>query len=1323
MDNNRGQPYRSRAGALRDLIVISLVAVVLFELGQVTNTFERIARFINRRMPIEPNEAFAGLFLIAIGFGTFALRRLREMRREMDARGALLDITRRKEVEERLLEAEERYRSLVEQLPAVTYMEAATTGNPLLYVSPQIETLMGFTAEEWMADERIWERQLHPEDRQRVMAEDARVTETGEPFSVDYRIFTKGGRLVWVHDEAVPLRDENGEPMFWQGVVLDITERKRAEEQVREAEAKYRTLVEQLPAVVYVDAVDDVSTALYVSPQYENLLGFTREERISDPELWVRQLHPEDRDRVIGESIRTNATGEPFMTEYRMIAKDGRVVWVRDEAVLVRETDGRALYWQGVLLDITERKLAEETLSRREAILEAVGFAAEGFLKTRSWEEVIPEVLRRLGEAAGISRVYVFRNHGDESGNLLMSQVHEWTAPGIWSTIGDPANANFPYRSTGFGRWEEELGAGRPIHGTRSDFPDAERLDMEEEDILSIAVVPVFVDNEWWGFVGFDDCLAERDWPQAEIDALKAAADTLGAAIGRERAQARLQETETRYRTLVEQIPAVTYIQGPMSGSALHYISPQVESMLGYTPEEWGTDGRRWQDALHPDDRDRVIAEDERTDRTGEPFSIEYRQIAKDGRVVWVRDEAVLVRAEKGEPIFWQGVRIDITAAKEAERQLLEAEGRYRTLVERIPAIVYFAVFGEGAPWLYVSPQVESLLGYTADEWRADPELWMRLIHPDDLERVLEEEERSKLTGEPLLSEYRMIARDGRVVWIRDEAEVVRSEGDGPDLLRGLMHDITERKHAEEQLHEAEARYRSLVETIPAVTYIDSVDDRSTTIYISPQVEATFGYSAEAWKADTELWFRNIHPEDAERIPAAVVRHNRDGEPFDVEYRFRHADGRWMWVKDQALVVRDDAGQPRFSQGVMFDITERKQAEEQLRETEAKYRALVEHIPAVLYVDMPDESMTPVYVSPQIESLLGVRLGEYMTETRHWSNRIHPDDRERAVEECRRGVASGQPFSAEYRMIREDGRVIWVRDEAVVLHDEEGRPTLVQGVMTDITERKLAEEALQESERREREAAERLRTLDEMKNTFLAAVSHELRSPLTSILGLALTLEQHELSTDDRTDLLGRLASNARKLDRLLKDLLDIDRLKRGIVTPQYRPTDVGALVRMTVESMEVLGERSVLVETEPLVVSVDPAKVERIVENLLANAARHTDADTEVWVRVRQEDGGVLIAVEDDGPGVPADLRHAIFEPFRQGPTASPHAPGTGIGLSLVAMFADLHGGRAWVQDREGGGASFRVFLPSQIPDRDGELPEAAEGTPASRLDTAGAG
>jgi PAS domain S-box-containing protein len=145
----------------------------------------------------------------------------------------------------------------------------------------------------------------------------------------------------------------------------------------------------------------------------------------------------------------------------------------------------------------------------------------------------------------------------------------------------------------------------------------------------------------------------------------------------------------------------------------------------------------------------------------------------------------------------------DVTERNRMERALAEAEAKYRTLVERIPAIVYFAEFGEPAPWLYVSPQIESILGYTPQEWIADEALWMQQIHPADLERVFADERHSRDTGDPFACEYRMFSRDGRVVWIRDEAEVVPDESGAPAMLRGIMYDVTDRKRVEEALRQS----------------------------------------------------------------------------------------------------------------------------------------------------------------------------------------------------------------------------------------------------------------------------------------------------------------------------------------------------------------------------------------------------------------------------------------------------------------------------------------------------------------------------------------
>jgi PAS domain S-box-containing protein len=383
------------------------------------------------------------------------------------------------------------------------------------------------------------------------------------------------------------------------------------------------------------------------------------------------------------------------------------------------------------------------------------------------------------------------------------------------------------------------------------------------------------------------------------------------------------------------------------------------------------------------------------------------------------------------------------------------------------------------------------------------------------------------------------------------------------------------------------------------------------------------------------------------------------------------------------------------------EVEEHKRTEERLRQAETRYRTLIEQIPAVVYTERFAFGGARMYLNRHVEPMLGYGP-QRAAQPNFWATLLHPDDREAVLGEQARCEQTSQPFSMEYRIFDRHGRVVWVRDQCLLIRGDAGEPLFWQGVVFDITETKRIEQATREALERERQAAQRLRALDEMKNTFLDAVSHELRTPLAAVVGIALTLQRAgaSLGPGEVGDLLGRLVGSARKLDRLLTDLLDLDRLSRGIVAPKRRRTDVGGLVGRVAGEWRTLNERELHLDLAAVVVWLDPGKVERIVENLLANAARHTPGDSPVWVRVRREGGGVQIVVEDAGAGVPPGLRARVFEPFHQGPGTAPHAPGVGIGLSLVARFAELHGGRAWVEERHGGGSSFRVFIPDAPPD-----------------------
>jgi PAS domain S-box-containing protein len=310
--------------------------------------------------------------------------------------------------------------------------------------------------------------------------------------------------------------------------------------------------------------------------------------------------------------------------------------------------------------------------------------------------------------------------------------------------------------------------------------------------------------------------------------------------------------------------------------------------------------------------------------------------------------------------------------------------------------------------------------------------------------------------------------------------------------------------------------------------------------------------------------------------------------------------------------------------------------------------------------------------SDELYRLYGLEPGRAPIDYATYVELIHPDDRAFTQSVIADARASGRPFAFQHRVVLPDGRTRWLHGRGRVVQSGDGNAVRMLGTSQDVTERKQ---------------------VDELRDTILAAVSHELRTPLTSIVGFALTLRERTLDASVRTTLLDTLVAQAQKLERMLGELLDLDRLRHGLVRPTFVETDVGQLVRRVVAEHTDDGH-PIELRVEAATAKVDPAKVERIVDNLVANAIRHTPPRTTIDVSVAAADGGVLITVDDAGDGVSAHERSTIFEPFRRS-EASTSIAGTGIGLALVAQFAALHGGRAWVEDSPRGGAGFRVFLP----------------------------
>lgn len=820
--------------------------------------------------------------------------------------------------------------------------------------------------------------------------------------------------------------------------------------EVPEPAERAQAILDNLPIAFF--NVDRQFRLTYANAMAERLMQKSRSEVIGK-NLW--EEFPEAINTPFYEAGR-KAVDEPAVVDLEVYYQP-RDMWLEVHADPIE--DGFDVF----VRDVTERKKAEEALRRKDAILEAVRFAAERFLRDPSWTDGIGEVLSRLGRATGVSRVYVFENHAAEDGGVRLSQRYEWVAEGIAPLIDDPLLQDFSLREQGTGRWEEVLGSGGVISGHVRELPKRERPVLKVQEILSIAVVPIFASGEWWGFIGFDECVAERVWTIAEIDALKAAADALGVAIERGHSEERIREAEAKFRTLVEQIPAITYVAKPDEKSTKLYVSPQIETVLGYRAEEWVSDPEAWIRAVHPDDLDRVLAEMNRSHETGEPFSKQLRMIAADGRVVWVQHESVVFADTEGRPKFVQGVIFDVTerrTAEEAARRSVEL--LHASLESTADGIL---VVGKDGETIFSNAEFATM-------WRVSNELIETRSNEALLNFVLDQIEEPdaflakvrelQWTSEESFETLRL--KDGRI--FERYSRPLMHEGDVAGRVWSFR-DVTDRRRTDEALRESEGRLSRIVETIAEGIVILDMDgsvtfanEAAARILGVPRDEAVERrYDDPRWKFLTPSGV----PFEAEDRPFAQVR--RTGRPvFGVEMARERPDGiRAVWSTN-ATALHDASGAVAGVVLSLRDVTEAKRAEERLREAEAKYRTLVEQLPVVVHSYAIDTTPSrPTYISPQIEALFGYTPEQWLADPLFWVNVIHQDDRERVLAEDARTSTPGGSFSMEYRVVARDGRIVWVRDEAIVRPAEAADEPFWQGVLVDITKVKETEAELEKS--------------------------------------------------------------------------------------------------------------------------------------------------------------------------------------------------------------------------------------------------------------------
>lgn len=701
----------------------------------------------------------------------------------------------------------------------------------------------------------------------------------------------------------------------------------------------------------------------------------------------------------------------------------------------------------------------EEDKLRKDTLL-AAGAEAAILLNTQPERiSVISGVLGVLGKALGVDRLTAFEQSMHATAKLpAISHRFEWSRDSEDFKFNDPGLQNMTYQSLGLARWHAVISNGHSIGSAIRSLPSEEQPLFTGRGVISMLAVPVLVDGHCWGFVLIEDRRTERTWTEREKSMLSSVATAIGTTLMHRRADEALRQSEERFRAIVESqadcicrfLPngTVTFA----NEACCRYYGGKREDLVGrpFT--------------LHIAQEDRKIVLDQLSTLSPQnPFvTSENRSIGPDGRVRWGQWMNRGIFNQQGQLIEIQGVGHDITERKHVESALRDSESKYKTLVEQIPAMTYTARMDEASTTEYISPQVETILGYTPTDYKADPDLWRKLVHPEDRDRIMSEVAKAHAVGGTLSCEYRMIAKDGHVVWVHDSASFLRNSAGKAILMQGVMYDISDRKKAEDDLEQARVRQHELETVInqsPAIAFLWRNDEGWPVDFVSDNI-SQFGYTAEELVSGKTRIADIFHADDLPRVQKETEDYLQKGlETFVQEYRILSRSGEVRWVEDRTRVIRNAKGQITHFQGVAWDVSERREIEQELRKSRSYLDAIINAI------------SDPIFVKDSQHRFVMVNEAECALADRNREEMIGKTDRDFFPKEQvdtfwkfdEQVLATGQENTNEEDVTDAYGRVHTIITKKTRYTDPAGKHYIV-GIIRDITERKRAEDELRRSE-------------------------------------------------------------------------------------------------------------------------------------------------------------------------------------------------------------------------------------------------------------------
>ncbi len=1049
------------------------------------------------------------------------------------------------------------------------------------------------------------------EGAKRVFQVFNRVFRTGETErAVDYELIRKDGSRVPIEVSVSLLRSRDGRPAGFRGFSRDITARKRSEEALKQSEKKFRQIVENIRDIYF--RCDLEGKLVMVSRSVLPKMGYdTVEEMIGRP-MASFYANPEAREQYL-RMLRQQGHVDDHGVQLKK--KNGTLIDVSVSSSYCFDDQGNPAGIEGIIRDISERKRMEEELHK----------LADVFRNSRT------------------GMITCVRDLLDNV-NPAFAEMHGYTI--------------------------EEL-AGRPVMELIA--PDCRNAFVEhirqagEKGHLIFELDHIRKDGT--RFPALHDITVKLDERGRVLYRIANVQDL----TEKKKTAEKLQESESRYRLLIENAPDGIFVQ---TGGLFAYLNKAALRIFGAeTPEE--LIGRPLFERIHPDS---LESAKERTRLLNE----EKRQVPAQDQVYVKLDGTAVHVSVAPVPIHFEGhdgalvfVR-DITDRKRSEEELHKLADIFRnTRMGMVTSV--------GDRLDIMNPAYAEMHGHTIEELTGRPVIDM--IAPDYRENYDAQTRLAYEKGHHIF-ELDRLRKDGtRFPALHDVT--VKLDEKGNVLYRiGNVQDITEQKRAEARLREGEGRLNAVFETVH--TGIMIIDRETHVIQeINPAAARMFGLPQE------QIVGRPCHqfvcPAQAGQCPVADLGQSVDNS----ERILLTANGtRRSIIK---TVVPLHMGGRECLLESFIDITARKEAELALSRREKQYRLMADNMSDLIWT--MDLKMNPTYVSPSMLSQYGYSPEE--VRKIRFDHMLTPDSARKVIDLfkvlkdlIKRRTLAGKGFSEtlELEHIRKDGSIFWGETQVSITVEQDGLIVGIQGVTRDITERKRAE-ALG----KEKEAAE---VSNRAKSEFLASMSHEIRTPLNGIIGMTELALGLDLSEDQR-GILETIRNEARNLSHLISDILDLSRIESGKLELDVEPFDLADLTDDITESFALRAEQKGLGFVTFLAPDIatnligDSVRMRQVLVNLVGNAIKFTEKG-EVTVTcelLRDSDDDVMaqFSVSDTGIGIPLEKQDKIFESFTQADgSITRQYGGSGLGITISKKLVEMMGGEIGVVSEPGEGSTF---------------------------------